>query len=358
MLGKRPFTNKVSKRRGGTHGRSSHGVWIVEDFTRAGGFFASDHLGSVTTTLWANGTVRAETRYYPWGQDTRWKVNVTPTGARFTNQRIDDTLNLYNYNARYYDHWIGRFISADTIVPNPANPQSFNRYSYVLNSPSNFNDPSGHMPNKPIADIDGGEDVAGAFGTAALIIALLYVFAPDFSWENVSLWNQGGNNDAMWATHESTNSSASKDEPEECCIFEWDLDDNEGSEFVADFNIFQDRVTSEMSRWRDALLSDPNVPLYVPESADTEINWDSSTEVARRLGQDGGAVIIGVPDGDISDLNTPEFGRIDSNDMRILQTALELDLPLATLNYRMRNQINSNPDFRNQWGSVQIISYQ
>ncbi|MCC6604837.1 MAG: hypothetical protein IT327_16625 [Anaerolineae bacterium] len=71
----------------------------------------------MTTTVWANGTVRAETRYYPWGQDNRWKVDVTPTGARFTNQRLDDTLNLYNYNARYYDHWIGRFISADTIVP-------------------------------------------------------------------------------------------------------------------------------------------------------------------------------------------------------------------------------------------------
>ncbi len=39
---------------------------------------------------------------------------------------------------------IGRFASADTIVPNPASPQSFNRYSYVLNSPLNFTDPTGH----------------------------------------------------------------------------------------------------------------------------------------------------------------------------------------------------------------------
>lgn len=44
---------------------------------------------------------------------------------------------------------MGRFASADTVVPNPNNPQSFNRYSYVNNSPINFNDPTGHLCNDP-----------------------------------------------------------------------------------------------------------------------------------------------------------------------------------------------------------------
>jgi|CXWK01.1.fsa_nt_gi hypothetical protein len=52
-------------------------------------------------------------------------------------------------NARYYLPEIGRFISADTIVPNPANPQSYNRYSYGYNNPVKFVDPSGHCTGNP-----------------------------------------------------------------------------------------------------------------------------------------------------------------------------------------------------------------
>jgi hypothetical protein len=45
--------------------------------------------------------------------------------------------------AREYDPSLGRWLSADTIVPDPANPQSWNRYSYVLNNPLKYVDPTG-----------------------------------------------------------------------------------------------------------------------------------------------------------------------------------------------------------------------
>ena len=48
------------------------------------------------------------------------------------------------YNARYYDAYLNRFIQADTIVPNPYNPQDFNRYTYTRNNPLRYTDPSGH----------------------------------------------------------------------------------------------------------------------------------------------------------------------------------------------------------------------
>jgi hypothetical protein len=37
-----------------------------------------------------------------------------------------------------------RFVQADTIVPEPGNPQSLNRYAYTLNNPLKYTDPSGH----------------------------------------------------------------------------------------------------------------------------------------------------------------------------------------------------------------------
>jgi hypothetical protein len=45
---------------------------------------------------------------------------------------------------------MGRFISPDTIIPDPANPQSLNKYSYCLNNPLKYTDPSGH-----VVDING-----------------------------------------------------------------------------------------------------------------------------------------------------------------------------------------------------------
>jgi hypothetical protein len=43
-------------------------------------------------------------------------------------------------------NYLGRFISADTIIASLANPQSLNRYSYVYNNPINNTDPTGHRP--------------------------------------------------------------------------------------------------------------------------------------------------------------------------------------------------------------------
>jgi len=40
--------------------------------------------------------------------------------------------------------YINRFLQPDSIIPNPANPQSLNRFGYVLNNPLRFSDPTGH----------------------------------------------------------------------------------------------------------------------------------------------------------------------------------------------------------------------
>jgi len=88
----------------------------------------------------STGTLDSSIVYLPFGATRTGSVN---TPKEFTGQRLDST-GLYYYNARYYDATIGRFISPDTVIQNFANPQNLNRYSYCLNNPLKYVDPSGY----------------------------------------------------------------------------------------------------------------------------------------------------------------------------------------------------------------------
>jgi len=105
-------------------------------------FLLSDHLGSTATTTDASGTRVTELRYKPYG-DMRYNPGSQITTYRFTGQRWDPGTGLYFYGARWYDPISGRFIQADSIVPQPGNPQALNRYSYVLGNPLRYTDPTG-----------------------------------------------------------------------------------------------------------------------------------------------------------------------------------------------------------------------
>ena len=64
----------------------------------------------------------------------------------YTTQRKDSyiKLGLLDYRARQYDPRLGRFIQADTIIPDPSKPGDFDRYMYAAGNPVRYNDPSGH----------------------------------------------------------------------------------------------------------------------------------------------------------------------------------------------------------------------
>lgn len=119
----------------------------------------NNHLGSTSLTTDKNGVKTSEMRYKPWGEVRSWWTSALATTPAykladytFTGQYsyMDDDLStpategfgLMFYNARMYDPALGRFTSADTIIPNGV--QGLDRYAYVNNSPINFTDPSGH----------------------------------------------------------------------------------------------------------------------------------------------------------------------------------------------------------------------
>ncbi len=107
-------------------------------------YLHADHLGSATLSTDGGGQVVARQFYHPYGT-VRHRQGTFPTDIGFTGQRADESTGLMYYRARYYHPGVGRFVSADTIVPEPGNPQSLNRFAYVLGNPLRYTDPTGHF---------------------------------------------------------------------------------------------------------------------------------------------------------------------------------------------------------------------
>jgi RHS repeat-associated protein len=119
----------------------------------------TDHLGSSSVITDSTGNKVQETYYFPFGGTRLNTGNVVK--HRYTGQEEDPETGLYYYNARYYDPILARFISADSIVGNPRDPQDLNRYTYVGNNPLIYTDPTGHLKLKgKIGTATNGTDLS------------------------------------------------------------------------------------------------------------------------------------------------------------------------------------------------------
>jgi len=110
-------------------------------------FYHGDHLGSTTLLTDLAGNVLSRVVYSPYGEagvDTGGSLLASVPEFGFTGQRTEEALGLYDYRGRFYDPGLGTFLSADPFVAEPWNPQSFNRYSYVLGDPLGLTDPTGY----------------------------------------------------------------------------------------------------------------------------------------------------------------------------------------------------------------------
>jgi RHS repeat-associated protein len=113
----------------------------------------ADRLGSTVAISGVDGELMHKMAFDAWGMRRELNGNTTSTtldGAGidnkgYTGHEMLDELDLVHMNGRVYDPRLARFMSADAIIQDPMHSQSYNRYTYVWNNPTNMVDPTGFI---------------------------------------------------------------------------------------------------------------------------------------------------------------------------------------------------------------------
>lgn len=109
--------------------------------TRTDKYWLKDHLGSLYGEF--TGTNITRIGFDAWGTSNNLQFGGLATQRGFTGHEHLTEVGLIHMNGRLYDPLTGRMMQADPIIQDPFNPQNFNRYSYVMNNPLSFTDPTG-----------------------------------------------------------------------------------------------------------------------------------------------------------------------------------------------------------------------
>ena len=104
----------------------------------------TDHLGSIIAVYDKSQRKVYEASYDAWGRQTVTLDEIELYRGYTGHENIGRT-ELVHMDHRMYDSSTGRFLSPDNYVQLPENSQSFNRYSYCINNPLKYTDPSGEI---------------------------------------------------------------------------------------------------------------------------------------------------------------------------------------------------------------------
>ena len=126
-------------------------------------YINTDHLGSIVLVSDVKGKTLQEIGYDAWGNRRNGQTweDLTASSSHFifdrgfTGHEHVPVFNLINMNARMYDPIVGRMLAADDDIQDPENTQSFNRYSYCLNNPLKYIDPTGNEEEDDYRDGEG-----------------------------------------------------------------------------------------------------------------------------------------------------------------------------------------------------------
>ena len=115
-------------------------------------YYHNDHLGSPWLITNASGVEVQRLNFNAWGRRrdvSDWSKYTNLPEMKFdrgfTGHEHLEMFGLINMNARLYDPVLGRFLSPDPIIQVPDFTQSYNGYSYAMNNPLSYKDPTGEF---------------------------------------------------------------------------------------------------------------------------------------------------------------------------------------------------------------------
>ena len=118
----------------------------VKDAIKGGKMYYAhtDHQGSIVALTDSIGVKVFQASYDAWGKQSV-SLNTIGFYRGYTGHEHLPEFGLINMNGRMYDPVLGRFLSPDNYVQAPDMSQNFNRFSYCLNNPLKYTDPSGEI---------------------------------------------------------------------------------------------------------------------------------------------------------------------------------------------------------------------
>ena len=107
-------------------------------------YYQPDILGSITSLTDATGHFVESKRYDAFGKQTE-QTGASENHVGFTGAVKDINTELNYMQARYQSSDTGSFLSQDSVLGDPQQAISLNRYAYANQNPGVYTDPSGHL---------------------------------------------------------------------------------------------------------------------------------------------------------------------------------------------------------------------
>lgn len=111
-----------------------------------------DHLGSPRRVSATDGSSVYAQHFLPFGHEA-WGEDIRDN-VKYTDHERDFSTGLDAMHARHYSRFQGRFLSVDRLRGRASDPQSLNRYAYVLNNPLRYHDPTGRSESEANGELE------------------------------------------------------------------------------------------------------------------------------------------------------------------------------------------------------------